>query len=120
MSQEKRRSIRRITNELFSMFIVLPKTGSIKIDLRDLSNHGMSFVVDNEILPSLDLKENQIFDTKLYLSNKSFIPVTIRIVRFFSDGEVQINGCEFVNLPKDSQNAVDKLLDFIDSMASLA
>jgi hypothetical protein len=116
---ERRRARRRPILATFSVHLVIPKKGLYKLTVHDLSELGIGFDIDVEGESAADFPVaiGNVIETRLYLNQSLFIPLSIRVARVEEQRIVRRVGAEFQNQLSTDFKAFLALLSFLDHMA---
>jgi len=113
---ERRRFKRRPILETFSLFVVVPKKGSHRLPVHDVSDSGIGFDldIDGENFSEFPLKSGERLDVQLYLNQTLFLPVTVQVARIEDTASVRRIGAELVNPDSPSSKAFAAFLTMLD------
>jgi len=115
---ERRRARRRPVLDTFSIFIVIPKKGLHRLEVQDISEGGLGFLLDVEGESPIDYpaKINDAIDFRFYMNNSLYIPMSVQIVRIEDLSTGRRVGAEFQDKSKPSYKAFLSLLKFLDDI----
>lgn len=115
---ERRKTRRRPVLESFSLFVVVPKKGPLRLKVHDLSDGGMRFDVDAEGESPTDfqIREGENIDVQLYLNQTLFLPLRLRVVRVESAGAVRRLGAEFAEKSSPGYRAFLAFVQMLDGI----
>ena len=115
---ERRKAKRRMILETFSLFVVIPKKGDLRLPLLDLSELGVGFEVDLEDDDSLvHLRTDEQVELHLYLNQSLFLPLKVVVKRLILKGKRRQVGAEFVQQGGTAHNAVLAFLEMLDILS---
>jgi hypothetical protein len=116
---ERRRARRRPILATFSMYLVIPKKGLYKLTVHDISELGIGFDLDVEGESSSDfpVQIGDKLDSRLYLNQSLYIPLSLQIARVEDKPIVRRVGAEFQEHESINYKAFLSLLGFLDKMA---
>lgn len=122
MSQERRKSKRRPILDSFSLFVVIPKKGPLKLRIHDVSDTGLSFDVDTEgdEAASFPLKIGETFEVHLYLNQSLYLPLQIRIARLSEKDSIRQVGAEYAEKGSKEFDAFRGFVQMIDHVTEVA
>jgi hypothetical protein len=126
---ERRRTRRRPILETFSVFCVVPKKGMHRLQIHDVSDHGIGFDLDleGELAQDFAVKNGESLDIHFYLNQSLYLPLTIRVARIEdrnatdaqSDAKVRRIGAEF-DLKDKGHHAFLSFLQMLDAIVDVA
>jgi hypothetical protein len=115
---ERRKAKRRMILETFSLFVVIPKKGDLRLPLLDLSELGVGFEVDLEDDDALvNLRTDEQMELHLYLNQSLYLPLKVAVKRLILKGKRRHVGAEFVQQGGTSHNAVVAFLQMLDILS---
>lgn len=116
---ERRRAKRIPILASFSIFLVVPKKGMHRLNIYDVSENGIGFIlnIEEEFSSTLPTQLGDLLDIHLYLNSSLFLPLTVRVVRIddAQTGERRI-GAEFEKRTSQSFEAFSAFLTFLDKI----
>ena len=115
---ERRRARRRPIVDTFSCFVSIPKRGSHRLHVYDLSELGVGFDfdIDGEDLQAHPITIDDVFELHFYMNQSLFIPLQIRVARIEDKKSKRKIGAEFVDAKSDSCRAIQSFLKMIDEI----
>jgi hypothetical protein len=113
---ERRRFKRRPILETFSLFCVVPKKGSHRLPVHDVSDAGIGFDldIDGESTTDFPLKSGERIDVQLYLNQTLYLPVALQVARIEDTASVRRIGAELVDANSPSSKAFAAFLNMLD------
>lgn len=116
---ERRKAKRRMILETFSLFVVIPKKGDLRLPLLDLSELGVGFELDLEDEDSslMSLRTDEQVELHLYLNQSLFLPLKVIVKRLILKGKRRHVGAEFAQQGGTSHNAVVAFLEMLDILS---
>ncbi len=114
---ERRQNKRRTILDHFSFYVNVPKLGSTRLQVSDVSEGGIGFSFDT--LGQFKLSKDEVSNLNFYLNQSLFLALKIQVVRTTESGELQQVGAIFLDT-EDAQfktfltlvNLLDQLTDF--------
>ena len=119
---ERRRTRRRPILSTFSLFCVVPSKGFHRLQVHDVSDHGIGFDFDaeGEDAKSFPLAAGEQLEVHFYLNQSLYLPLTVRIMRIEeTSSKVRRLGAEFNQKDKGFQ-AFAAFLKMLDTLADVA
>lgn len=112
---ERRKFARKEVLETFHVFIVVPKLGQRRLQLRDVSEGGMAFVAEE----SDGFAVGKALEIDFCINPNLKLPLSCKIVRVSDDesGDQKI-GCEFDEKSSKGHLAFVKFLGLLDELAA--
>lgn len=119
---ERRRVRRRPLVESFSCFVSIPKRGSHRLHVYDLSELGVGFDFDieGEDLSAHPIAVGDTFELHFYMNQSLFLPFQIRVARIEDKKTKRKVGAEFTDPQSDSGRALQAFLKMIDEIFEAA
>lgn len=110
---DRRRSQRKQVLDTFQVFLVVPKHGSHKIYLRDLSEHGLGFTTD----PIERFRSGDTVECFFYMNPSLKLPLTIRVAHVTADPESGFRvGCQFTETESKAYLAYLSFVRLLDEL----
>lgn len=119
---ERRRSKRRLILGTFSVFAVLPKKGPARLEVQDLSEHGIGFTVDleGESPGTFPVQPGDVFDLHFYLNQSLYVPLSIKVARLLEQDQQRQIGGDFTDRATAGYKALTSFITMLDSLADTA
>ena len=119
---ERRRAVRRPVLETFSLFVVLPKKGHLRLPIHDVSDLGLSFDLDTEgEAPELfPIALGEKFDIHFYLNQRLYLPLAVTVRRVEEKGTVRSVGVELLDKITNEYKAFQSFLHMFDAIIETA
>lgn len=119
---DRRRARRRPLVESFSCFVSIPKRGSHRLHVYDLSELGVGFDFDieGEDLGAHPLALDDLLELHFYINQSLFLPLKIRVARIEDKKTKRKVGAEFTEPKSDSCRALQAFLKMIDEIFEAA
>jgi len=116
---ERRRFKRRPILETFSLFCVVPKKGSHRLPVHDVSDKGIGFDldIDGESFAEFPLKSGEKLEVHLYLNQTLYLPLVVQVARIEDKASVRRIGAELINPDSPSSKAFAAFLDMLDQLS---
>jgi hypothetical protein len=116
---ERRKAKRRMILDTFSLSVVIPKKGDLRLPLLDLSELGLGFEVELEEDESalMSLRADEQMELHLYLNQSLFLPLKVTVKRLIPRGKRRQVGVEFVQQGGSSHSAVVAFLKMLDILS---
>jgi hypothetical protein len=117
---ERRRSRRRPILSTFSLFIVVPKKGYVRLPVHDLSDLGIAFDIDagGESPMEFPVKAGEKLDIRFYLNQSLYFPIEIQVVRVEDRPEARRVGAEF-SKESPGYRAFGSFLNMLDTIVDV-
>jgi c-di-GMP-binding flagellar brake protein YcgR len=116
---ERRRAKRIPILASFSISLVVPKKGMQRLNIFDVSENGIGFIlnIEEEFSSSFPTQLGDLLEINLYLNASLFLPLSVRVVRIddAQTGERRI-GAEFENRTSETFTAFLAFLTFLDKI----
>jgi hypothetical protein len=116
---DRRRAKRIPILASFSLSLVVPKKGMHRLDIYDVSENGIGFIlnIEEEFLSVFPTQIGDILEVNFYLNSSLFLPLLVRVVRIddAQTGERRIGG-EFEKRTSESFAAFLAFLAFLDKI----
>ena len=95
LREDRRRVKRTVLTEFVGASIVIPEKGLLKVRLRDLSEEGLAFDME-EGGGQFQVDEEVFF--RIYLNHKTYFPFSVRVtnIQSFEENGVIRHGCIFM------------------------
>lgn len=116
--KEKRKSKRLDILEHFSFFVSIPKFGTTKLHVNDISELGVGFVIDT--LGEFKMKKDEKVDLNFYLNQTLFIPLKIQVMRVIDADSTQDIGAVFLETGSNEHKTFLTLVKFVDELSEVA
>lgn len=129
---ERRRTRRRPILDTFSMFCVVPKKGVHRLQVHDVSDHGIGFDLDLEVeeAAGFALKSGEHLEVHFYLNQSLYLPLSVKVARIedrnandepssVSQAKVRRIGAEFDQKDK-GHHAFLSFLAMLDAIVDVA
>lgn len=115
---ERRKARRRPLVDTFSCFVSIPKRGSHRLHVYDLSELGVGFDFDieGEDLGAHPIAIGDTFELHFYMNQSLFLPLQIRVARIEDKKTKRKIGAEFTDPQSDSCRALQAFLKMIDEI----
>ncbi len=112
VSEERRRSRRIRILETFSLAVVVPAKGIMRLPIEDLSDVGIGFQIDDEIFSEEEFKiqKGDVYQLQVYLNQSLGVPIQAKVMRVTTKKKNRIIGAEFVD---DQSKALEALHHFV-------
>ena len=110
-SKERRRSTRKEVLETFQVFLVIPGRGLRRFQIKDVSEHGMSFVGDM----ADKFKPGESVESFFYLNPSLRIPLKL-LVRRVTTADEPVIGAELDPKTNPGINALLSFLQLLDEL----
>ncbi len=112
---ERRKAKRREILENFSFYIQIPKLGTSRHRVHDVSERGIGFIVES--LGVFTLAHDEKVDLHLYLNQSLFLPLKIQVTRQIEKGETQQVGAVFLDTQSNQYQTFLLLVKFLDQLS---
>jgi len=112
---ERRKAKRRPILESFSLFVVIPKKGSHRLPVHDVSDLGMRFDVEFEG-EEATVATGETIDLQLYLNQGLYLPLSLQVVRLEKTDTGRRVGAEFRDHNSKSYQAFQGFLKMVDGI----
>jgi hypothetical protein len=112
---ERRKSQRREILENFSFYIQIPKLGTSRHRVNDVSEHGIGFIVES--LGVFTLANDEKVDLHLYLNQSLFLSLKIQVTRQEEKGQTQQVGAVFLDTQSNQYKTFLSLVKFLDQLS---
>lgn len=118
---ERRKTQRRPVLDTFSLFVVIPKKGSHKLKVYDVSEGGLRFDYDLEGEPAdlFPVRQGEEFELHFYLNQRLFVPLKVKVARIENVDSIRRIGAEISGASR-TYDAFLKMLDGIVDEAQLS
>ncbi len=118
---DRRSARRRPILATFAVFVVIPKKGLHRLEVRDMSENGIGFDVDieGESVTDFPIKIGDSIDFRFYLNHSLFIPMKIKIRRIEDHPMGRRAGAEFLEKRSPSHKAFLGFLNLLDHMVDV-
>jgi len=115
---ERRRTPRRPVLDSFSLFVVIPKKGIHRLQVHDLSDHGMCFDLETEGEAAEDfpIATGESIDLRFYLNQSLYLPLSFDVVRVEDKKLVRRVGAEFADKKSKNYQAFLSFLQMLDTI----
>ncbi|MBI3544745.1 MAG: PilZ domain-containing protein [Deltaproteobacteria bacterium] len=107
--KERRKHARKDVLDTFHVFIAIPKKGSRKIYLKDVSEGGVGLQAD----PEDDFKSGETFKCEFYINPSLKLPLELKVCRV-DPGKV---GCELASTAGNAYKAYVAFISLLDQLA---
>ena len=109
---ERRQYERKDVADTFQLFLVIGGQGQQKVYLRDVSEGGIGFVVEN----ANAMKAGDKFEADFYVNPSLKIPLSFRVAHVTNSKEFQRIGCEFRNKTSKAYRVYLEFVELLDSL----
>lgn len=118
---ERRKSRRRPVLESFALFAVVPKAGSHRLPVHDLSDDGMRLDLDadGEGPDNVAVAVGDLIDVHLYVNRSLYLPLTLKITRVETQDSVRRLGVQLQELTSPTSAAYGQFLKMLDLLAEV-
>jgi hypothetical protein len=113
--QNRRKSNRREILEHFSFYIQIPKIGTARHKVIDVSELGIGFVVES--LGVFKLAKDEQCDLRFYLNQSLYLPLKIQVMRQEEKGDTQYVGAAFLDTQSNQNKTFLSLVKFLDQLS---
>lgn len=113
MTKERRRSSRKAVLETFQVFLVIPSRGLRRLQIKDVSEHGVSFLAD----PVDKFKAGETIDSFFYVNPSLRIPIKLTVRRVTEEDEPTI-GAELEAAENPGIKAFMSFLNLLDDLTA--
>lgn len=122
MKSERRHKNRRTILETFNFFVVVPKKGSHRLPVHDLSEDDIGFDIDieGEMLTNSFIGVEEIIELHLYLNQSLYLPLKIKVARIEEKNSVRRIGATFCEEDSAARKACVAMLQMIDQLMNIA
>jgi hypothetical protein len=120
---ERRRSKRMDVLDTFSLFVVVPAKGPMRLKVHDISDAGIGFDLDIQEengAMSFEVKAGDEFDVCLYLNQSLYVPLAVTVRRIVTADGVRRAGAEFRGKGSKGHIALLAFLDMLDALSDAA
>ena len=119
---EKRKAKRRVMLDSFSFFVVVPKKGTHRLKVEDLSELGLGFCIDEsgEAHTDFPVKSGDQLEVNLYLNQSLYLPLRAKVVRVEDRNAVRRVGAELSEKDSGAQKALSHFVSFLDQLIDAA
>lgn len=117
---ERRKYLRKEVLESFHVFLVIPRLGSHKIYLKDLSEKGLGFFTEVET----SIEAGQLLSPVLFHVNPSLqFPLILKVAHITREATksgdlVKKIGCEIVESKSKGKKAYKKFVELLDELTT--
>lgn len=122
MKSERRHTHRRTIMETFNFFVVVPKKGSYRLPVHDLSEDDIGFDLDieGETPNHFSIEIDEVIDLHLYLNQSLYLPLKIKVARIKEKNQVRRIGATFCEEASAARKACVGMLQVIDQLMNIA
>ncbi len=113
-TQDRRKTKRRSILDHFSFYVNVPKLGSTRLNLIDVSEMGIGFEI--ETLGEFRLAKNEECELNFYLNQSLFLPLKIQVTRLEEVGEKQKIGAVFLDTTTQQHATFLTLVKLLDQL----
>jgi hypothetical protein len=120
---ERRKSKRMDILDTFSLFVVVPAKGPMRLKVHDISDAGIGFNLDIEEeqgASSFEAKVGDSFEVHLYLNQSLYLPFTVSVRRIVDTEGVRRIGAEFQGQGSKGQTALSSFVHMLDALGEVA
>ena len=115
-TSERRKSKRREILENFSFYIQIPKLGTARHRIHDISEFGIGFNVES-LGGVFTLSNDEKLELHLYLNQSLFLPLKIQVARQEQKKETQHVGAVFLDTQSNQYQTFLSLVKFLDQLS---
>jgi len=120
---ERRKSKRLDILVTFSLFVVVPAKGPMRLKVHDISDAGIGFDLDIEEeqgAPGFEAKVGAQFEIHLYLNQSLYLPLPVTVRRIVDADGIRRAGAEFQGKGSKGHIALLAFLDMLDVLSEAA
>ena len=119
---ERRRAKRRRILNTFFLFIVIPKKGTHRLEISDVSDSGILFSLDleGEAPADFPLKTGEVLDLRLYLNHSLYLPLSVKVLRIEEQNQMRKVAGEFVDSGSKGNKGFSAFLQMLDEAVDIA
>ncbi|MFL5812196.1 MAG: PilZ domain-containing protein [Bdellovibrionia bacterium] len=120
---ERRKSKRMDILDTFSLFVVVPAKGPMRLKVHDISDAGIGFNLDIEEeqgASSFEAKVGDSFEVHLYLNQSLYLPFSVSVRRIVDTEGVRRIGAEFQGKGSKGQVALTSFVHMLDALGEAA
>ena len=114
---ENRRRVERIPLlKQFYLSAVLPEKGPYRLNVVDINELGIGFAYESSEIDPASFKSGDVLALQLFLNQRLFLPLTIRVVHARPDGRIVRVGAEIMKLESEGYAALLAFLKMLDAI----
>ncbi len=120
---ERRRSKRLDILDTFSLFVVVPAKGPMRLKVHDISDAGIGFDLDIEEelgAAGFEVKIGNEMEIHLYLNQSLYLSLPVTVRRIVDAQGIRKIGAEFRGKGTKAQVALLAFLDMLDALGEVA
>jgi hypothetical protein len=120
---ERRKSKRLDILDTFSLFVVVPAKGPMRLKVHDISDAGIGFdldIAEEQGSVGFEAKVGNNFDIHLYLNQSLYLPLHVTVRRIVDAEGIRRIGAEFQGKATKGQVALLAFLDMLDALGEVA
>jgi hypothetical protein len=120
---ERRKSKRMDILDTFSLFVVVPAKGPMRLKVHDISDAGIGFNLDIEEeqgASNFEAKIGDAFEVHLYLNQSLYLPFSVTVRRIVDIEGVRRIGAEFQGKGSKGHAALISFVHMLDALGEAA
>jgi hypothetical protein len=109
--------------DTFSLFVVVPAKGPMRLKVHDISEDGIGFNLDIEEEQGnsgFEAKIGDGFEVQLYLNQSLYLPLSVTVRRIVDAEGIRRIGAEFQSKGSKGQAALVSFIQMLDALAEAA
>lgn len=115
--KERRKHKRRKILDTFSLFVAIPLKGNLKLNVKDVSEEGLSFESQFSDQEEFAIRQDESFEIHFYLNQTLFLSLNVKAVRVsqpqFEDSRV-LTGVQLLKKESKNHQAYLSFIQMID------
>ncbi len=114
---DRRKSKRIRILETFSLAVVVPSKGLMRLPITDLSEQGIGFSIDTELFSEEEflMKKGDEFELHVYLNQSFGVPLKVRVVRILTKKMERLIGAEFQSTHAKSKETIKHFVKMLNA-----